>query len=211
MRARWREAGKGSRRDGVQCICSACSNVKLRWCDVIIHLTAVCEEQESEADYLVFFKFDASVFALINTKMMNWFKKGKKKAAVKPVLLLKDTRGLSCRNDRNCSRAIHVQFWSMEKCIWWSMTRLLQELFHRCFKALLSKARRTFSSHIAVFSVKNFTYISVCQSFSHLFKQLLCLPCKFIFFHIVKLLSFWDASLLMKPIYSQSWINLLKH
>lgn len=154
------------------------------------------------------FNFDASGFALINTKMMNWFKKGKKKQRWN---LLKDTRGLSCRNDRNCSRAIHVQFWSMEKCIWWSMTRLLQELFHRCFKALLSKARRTFSSHIAVFSVKNFTHISVCQSFSHLFNSSFVCRANSFFFHIVKLLSFWDASLLMKPIYSQSWINLLKH
>lgn len=157
------------------------------------------------------FNFDASAFALINTKRWTDSRRGKKKAKVKPVLLLKDTRGLSCRNDRSCSRAIHVQFCSMEKCIWWSMTRLLQELFHRCLKALLSKARRTFSSHITVFSVKNFTYISVCQSFSHLFNSSFVFRANSFFFHIVKLLSFWDASLLMKPIYSQSWINLLKH
>lgn len=129
------------------------------------------------------FHFDASGFALINTKTMNWFNKGIK-AKVKSVLLLKDTRGLSCRNDTNCSRAIHVQFCSMEKCIWWSKTLLPQELFHRCFKALLSKARCTFSSHIAVFSVKNFTYISICQSFSHLLNSsFVCRANSFSFSH----------------------------
>lgn len=192
---RWRQQkGRGSMY--LQCL------LTLRWCDAITDQSAVLEEQESEADYWADVIFMPSGSALRNTKTMNGFKKGKK-AKVQLVLLLKDASSLWCRNDWilffHSFHFIHVQFCSMEKCIWWSTTRC-----KNCYKL----------SHSILQFLRIKNYKSVCQSFSLLFNSSFVFLCKFFFFffsHCKAAKSFWDASLLMKPIYSQSWINLLKH